>query len=412
MDKMENKLDRLLSARNGSQSAQSNRQNQRESQSQSHTQSQKQIQSHTKPHLQSSKPPHTPSHKKTQTHLHAHEGIQIDSQSSQNEQEIVKEEHVIEDSTSFSENESVVIKEEIVSDEEDRHNSDDIDCNRYGVDKRLQKCRREKIIEVNDEFQCVENMSHQQGTIEDVDHQYEDNVNDGNEIVSNHQSEDNVNDGNDIFSNHPNTHRQILKRGREEQDTHGPCTSKRFRHENENEAGSSLHLLVGGFEEPNRTGKIESFFSRFEIQCISGSSLDGPNHLSLVELLNYNDIDRAIRLDGYELDNGSVVTVQKKATCFDPDVELRTLLCRGFPLDVTFTEKDVKHIFDSATKIKIPLTQSGSTRGVVLIEFADTETVAKVCLEKQNASFRGYPLTLSRIDKNIKILLTKLAIDL
>uniref|UniRef100_A0A9J8BG34 Nucleolin n=1 Tax=Cyprinus carpio carpio TaxID=630221 RepID=A0A9J8BG34_CYPCA len=158
--------------------------------------------------------------------------------------------------------------------------------------------------------------------------------------------------------------------------------------------GEGFSLFLGNLNHNKDFDEIKSAIAKFfskeglEIQDVR---VGGTKKFGYVDFASEEELQKALGLNGKKL-MGQPVKLDKaksKENSQDSKKERdsRTLFVKNLPYSVT--QEELKEIFDQAVDIRIPMGNSGSSRGIAYLEFKSEAIAEKAMEEAQGSDVQG-----------------------
>ncbi|XP_052445492.1 nucleolin isoform X2 [Carassius gibelio] len=158
--------------------------------------------------------------------------------------------------------------------------------------------------------------------------------------------------------------------------------------------GEGFSLYLGNLNNNKDFDEIKSAITKFfskeglEIQEVR---LGGTKKFGYVDFASEEDLQKALGLNGKNL-LGQPVKLDKAKSKENSqenkkERDSRTLFVKNLPYSVT--QEELKEIFDQAVDIRIPMGNSGSSRGIAYLEFKSEAIAEKAMEEAQGTDVQG-----------------------
>ncbi|XP_056304560.1 nucleolin isoform X2 [Danio aesculapii] len=154
--------------------------------------------------------------------------------------------------------------------------------------------------------------------------------------------------------------------------------------------GEGFSLFLGNLNNNKDFDELKSAISKFfskeglEIQDVR---LGGTKKFGYVDFASEEELQKALELNGKKL-LGQPVKLDKARSKENSqenkkERDARTLFVKNLPYSIT--QDDLREIFDQAVDIRVPMGNTGTSRGIAYIEFK-TEAIAEKALEEAQGS--------------------------
>ncbi|KAK6187198.1 hypothetical protein SNE40_005277 [Patella caerulea] len=176
---------------------------------------------------------------------------------------------------------------------------------------------------------------------------------------------------------------------------------KKKKNSGKNKKGKFITLFIGALDTKVTRETVREFFENHGVNLYEVRRKNGRRFCH-VDLLNPEDLEKALALNGKKID-GSKVKINAEKKHFDTreiEVKSQTLFVKN--IESTVSKDALRDVFPEASSIKYPKTESGKNKGFAYVQFESIEKVKEYLTKKKNLELRGQKLILDTVEKGTR----------